>query len=231
MIPGPKITKQPVSLPYNQLTLSSSLKKMSKEQHGSISRAITRFVVKEMQPFSIISSSSFREILRELNPEFIPPNKETISSIYVPSWYNVEMQKLLAELASAEAVAITADHWTSLGGDHYLTVTAHFWTLENKVIQTKALYESHTGEAISLEITECLISFGIKQKVVAITVDNAANMAVGANVLNILRVPCFAHSMNVSAGKLYKETAFTRWLARIRTVVLWFKRVTLLVLF
>lgn len=230
MIPGPNITKQPVSLPYNQLTLSSSLKKkkMSKEQHDSISRAITRFVVKEMQPFSIISSSSFREILRELNPEFIPPNKETISSIYVPSWYNVEMQKLQTELASTEAVAITADHWTSLGGDHYLTVTAHFikdWTLQNKVLQTKAVYESQTGEAISLEITECLISFGIKEKVVAITVDNAANMAVGANVLNVLRVPCFAHSMNVSAGKLYKETAFTRWLARIRTVVLWFKRV------
>lgn len=50
-------------------------------------------------------------------------------------------------------------------------------------------------------------------------------MAVGANGLNVLRVPCFAHSMNVSVGKLYKETAFTRWLARIRIVVLWFERV------
>lgn len=78
------------------------------------------------------------------------------------------------------------------------------------------MYESQTGEAISLEITECLISFGIKEKVVVITVDNATNMLVGANVLNVLRVPCFAHSMNISAGKLYKETAYTRWLARIR---------------
>lgn len=89
----------------------------------------------------------------ELNPEFIPPNKETISSLYVPSWYNVVMQKLQAELASAEAVVITADHWTSLGGgDHYLTVTAHFikdWILENKALQTKAVYESQAGEAIS----------------------------------------------------------------------------------
>lgn len=31
-----------------------------------------------------------------------------------------------------------------------------------------------------------------KKNVVYITVDNAANMAVGANVLNVLRVPCFA---------------------------------------
>lgn len=142
------------------------------------------------------------------------------------------MQKLQSELASAETVAITADHWTSQHGDHYLTVTAHFvinWTLENKVLQTKAVYESQTGEAISLEITECLISFGIKEKVVAITVDNAANMAVGANVLSVLRMHCFDH--NVSAGKLYKETAFTRWLARIRTVFLWFSVYTWLVLF
>lgn len=93
-----------------------------------------------MQPFSIISSSSFRKILRELNPEFIFPNKETISSIYVPCWFNVEMQKLQPELASAETVAITADHWTSLGVDHYLTVTAHFiinWSLEKRIFKLR----------------------------------------------------------------------------------------------
>ena len=63
------------------------------------------------------------------------------------------------------------------------------------------------------------------EKVVGLTVDNAANMAVAGRVLNVLRIPCFAHSMNVSAGKLYKETSFTKWVARIRTMVLWFKRV------
>lgn len=107
-----------------------------------------------MQPFSIISSSSFREILRELNPEYINSPEQRNSMFYVPSWYNMEMKKLQAELASAEAVAITADHWTSLGGDHYLTVTPHFikdWTLENNVLQTKAVYESQTVDAISLE--------------------------------------------------------------------------------
>jgi hypothetical protein len=52
-------------------------------------------------------------------------------------------------------------------------------------------------------------------------------MAVCARKLNIIHLPCFAHSMNISASKLYNETTFTRWLARIRSIVLWFKRVHL----
>ena len=132
----------------------------------------------------------------------------------------MEVQKLIQDLAEAPSVGLTADHWTSLDGDHYITVTVHFvkdWTLRSKVLETKAVYDSQTGEAIAAEIDECLTKFAIPlEKVVGLTVDNAANMAVAGRELNVLRIPCFAHSMNVSAGKLYQETSFTKWVARIR---------------
>ena len=118
----------------------------------------------------------------------------------------MEVQKLIQDLAEAPSVGLTADHWTSLDGDHYITVTVHFvkdWTLRSKVLKTKAVYDSQTGEAIAAGIDECLTKFAIPlEKVVGLTVDNAANMAVAGRELNILRIPCFAHSMNVSAGKL-----------------------------
>lgn len=217
-----------VTLGYAAALASLKRKKLTKEQNNQISRAITRYIVKEMQPFSTIASEPFRHMLKELNPEYIPPNKETLSSVYIPAWYDVEKHKLKQDLAEASAVGITADHWTSLNGDHYLTVTAHSvkdCTLINKVLETRAVYESQTGEAIGSEILECLTKFTIAHKVRGITVDNAANMAAGARFLNIMRLPCFAHSMNISASKLYNNTTFTRWLARIRSVVLWFKRV------
>lgn len=208
--------------------LNTKKRQITNEQKDRVTRALTRYIVKDMQPFSTIASEPFRSMLKELNPEYNPPNKETLSSVYIPAWYNIEFERLKGDLEKAPAVAITADHWTSLGGDHYMTVTAHYikdWSLQNKVLETRAVYEAQTGEAIASEIKDCLTKFSIDSKVVALTVDNAANMAAGANVLDILRLPCFAHSMNVSAGKLYNETNFTRWLARIRSVVLWFKRV------
>ena len=96
---------------------------------------------------------------------------------------------------------------------------------ETKVLETKAVYISQTGEAIAAEIAECLEVFGIREKVVGRKVDNAANMTVGAANLNVFRLPCFAHSMNLAAGKLYSCTALTRWLAKIFCVVVFFKRV------
>lgn len=204
--------------------------KLSENEKSAIGRAITRYIVKEMLPFSTIASEPFRQLLACLNPEFTPPNKETLSSIYIPAWYEAEVQKLKQELSEVSYIGITADHWTSLNGDHYLTVTAQYvnnWSLYSKVLQTKAVYESQTGEAIEIEIRDILVKFGIADKVVGITVDNAANMAVCARNLDIMHLPCFAHSMNISASKLYNETIFTRWLARIRSIVLWFKRVHL----
>ena len=69
--------------------------------------------------------------------------------------------------------------------------------------------------------------FGIRDKTVGISVDNAANMSVGAKNLEVLRLPCFAHSMNSAAHKLYSITSFTKWLAKISTIVVWYKRVHL----
>jgi hypothetical protein len=136
--------------------------KVSENEKTAIGRAITRYIVKDMLPFSTIASEPFRQLLASLNPQFIPPNKETLSSIYIPAWYEVEVQKLTHELSGVSYIGITADHWTSLNGDHYLTVTAQFvknWSLYSKVLQTKAVYESQTGEAIESEIKDILIKF------------------------------------------------------------------------
>ncbi|KAJ8014398.1 hypothetical protein DPEC_G00039810 [Dallia pectoralis] len=84
---------------------------------------------------------------------------------------------------------------------------------KEKVLQTRAVYKAQTGIAVAEEIDGILEEFGVKEKVVAATVDNAANMD-----------GCFAHTLNLGAQKLYNCNTVSNWAARIRSVIVWMKR-------
>ncbi|XP_036066734.1 zinc finger BED domain-containing protein 1 [Oryzias melastigma] len=49
-------------------------------------------------------------------------------------------------------------------------------------------------------------------------------MDVAIKKLNIIKFPCFAHTLNLGAQKLYHCPAISNWEARIRSVILWLKR-------
>lgn len=64
--------------------------------------------------------------------------------MYIPAWYNVEVERLKQDLAGTSGIGNTANHWTSLNRDHCLTVTARYvkiWSLYWKVLETKAVYK------------------------------------------------------------------------------------------
>ena len=162
-----------------------------------------------------------------LNPKYNPPNRDILTNNLVPAWYAVEKGNLISELKHVSKAAITADGWTSFSQDHYLTVTLHYvrnGQVQEKVLKTKAVYQAQTGTAVAEEIDEILEEYGVRQKVVAATVDNAANMDVAVKKLQIVKFPCFAHTLNIGAQKLYNCTAISNWAARIRSVIVWMKR-------
>ncbi|KAJ8262155.1 hypothetical protein GJAV_G00163080 [Gymnothorax javanicus] len=80
------------------------------------------------------------------------------------------------------------------------------------------------GTAVAEEIEGILEEFGVKEQVVAATVDYAANMDVAVKKLNIIKFPCFAHTLSLGAQKLYKCNIVSNWAARIRSVIIWMKR-------
>ncbi|XP_077085820.1 E3 SUMO-protein ligase ZBED1-like [Siphateles boraxobius] len=155
------------------------------------------------------------------------PNRDSLTNHLIPAWYGVEKSNLITELKHVTHAAITADGWTSFSQDHYLTVTLHYvregQSIE-KVLRTRAVYKVQTGIAVAEEIEGILEEFGVKEKVVAATVDNAANMDVAVKMLNIIKFPCFAHTLNLGAQKLYNCNTVSNWAARIRSVIVWMKR-------
>lgn len=171
-----------------------------------------------------------REMTKTLNPKYPPPSRDYLSNTLIPAWYRIEKEKVKEELRAVDHVAVTADGWSSVAQDHYLTVTVHYIVeaeLREKVLHTRAVYVSQTGPAVAEEIDTILDDFGIKSKLVAVTVDNAANMDVALKRMQIMKVGCFAHTLNVAAQKLYNVKTVANWSARIRAVIVWFRKASL----
>ncbi|CAM4425074.1 unnamed protein product [Leuciscus chuanchicus] len=185
----------------NPFTLAAAARgKMSEQRRDQCRRAVTGFIVKGLLPFSTVEAPWWREMISTLNPQYQSPSRDMLSNTLIPAWYAVEIGNLKRKLQVVADVAVTADGWTSVVQDHYLTVTVHY-------VKEGSMKENH--------------------KVVAITVDNAANMDVAVKKMNIIKIGCFAHTLNIAAQKLYNVPSVSRWAGRIRAMVVWLKRSSL----
>ena len=137
-------------------------------------------------------------------------------------------EQLLATLQAIPYVAVTSDIWTSRVTQAYITLTVHFitddWKMESKVIQTEEIPERHTGENISLRLTNVSEQWCIKQKVVALVRDNAANMVSASRILEDWDdLPCFAHTLQLAVKAGLDLPVINRLSAICRKIVGHFK--------
>lgn len=81
-------------------------------------------------------------MIRALNPKYQPPRRDILPNTLIPAWYAVEKGNVNRELQDVRDVAVTADGWTSVAQDHYLTVSVHFvkeGTMKEKILHTRAV--------------------------------------------------------------------------------------------
>lgn len=97
---------------------------------------------------------SIREMVKVLNPRYQSPSRDMLSNTLIPAWYAVEKRNVKTELKDIRGVAVTADGWTSVVQDHYLTVSVHNaeeGAMKEKILHTRAVYTSQTGPVIAEE--------------------------------------------------------------------------------
>ena len=86
----------------------------------------------------------------------------------------------------------------------YITITSvHIspeWVLQNFVLQTRAISESHTGINIAGIITEAIAEWSLPDNPPLVT-DNAANIVVAGQELPSKPHIGFAHCFNLAAQK------------------------------
>ncbi|XP_060589799.1 E3 SUMO-protein ligase ZBED1-like [Ruditapes philippinarum] len=214
--------------PSNPFHMAQRVKLAPSKVHR-ITVGIARYLIDDMRPFSTVESSAFRSMIHECEPRYKFPCIQTFSEDVIPRLYDSVASRIKGKLLSAEAIAWTSDSWTSRATQSYVTITAHFIDSEmelcSRVLQTRQLPESHTGEHVGNVLRQAQLEWGCQ--VCALTTDNAANMKIAAHTAGIsIHIGCFAHTLNLASSRALDIKEVHHILAKIRSVVSFMHRST-----
>ncbi|KAM8728456.1 E3 SUMO-protein ligase ZBED1-like [Acanthopagrus schlegelii] len=196
-----------------------------------ITEAIATFVCKDLRPYSVVENEGFRRLLQVLEPHYVMVQRKHLTETVIPMMYTCVKDDILTKMQSAERVAITCDTWTSLSTQSYMTVTSHYidneWCLMSHVLQTTEVLTSHTAINIADMLTGAIQEWGLTSKDPAVVTDNAANMVRAVEIMQLMHVGCFAHTLNLASQAGLKVPAVSRLLAQVRRIATFFHRNTM----
>ena len=169
-----------------------------------------------------------------LDPRYNLPSRTHFAQKVIPEIYKETRFVVEKALEQSPVVAVTTDGWTSRATVSYVTITAHTmnddYQMQDFVLQTRALCESHTGDNIADVLTDAADEWKLLRpnQTIPITTDNATNMDAAVRIAEGFcpHIPCFAHTVNLACQRGLKVPAVARLLGRVRRIVSFFHRST-----
>ncbi|XP_063215775.1 zinc finger BED domain-containing protein 4-like [Bacillus rossius redtenbacheri] len=192
----------------------------------------------DLLPYSFVEGDGFRNLMKEVAPQYQIPARTTFSTNYVTKLQQEVRSQLKAEfvhdMTSMSSLSLTTDAWTSKAGDSYVSITAHYLTSDfsykSFLMDIINMNTSHTGQKIAEELSLSVNSWGITVTETTIPIycvtDNGANFQLASRLLfgDKARV-CFAHSLQLSIDHTYHEChGASNLLAKARQVVGHYRR-------
>ena len=95
----------------------------SAKQAGAISDRIGNMIIKDLHPISIVYGQGFQELISFLEPGYRVPSHTHITSLIEQNYASVKQRIRGVLHEHAKFTAITADLWTSVTTESFLTVT------------------------------------------------------------------------------------------------------------
>uniref|UniRef100_A0A8D8Z902 Zinc finger BED domain-containing protein 1 n=1 Tax=Cacopsylla melanoneura TaxID=428564 RepID=A0A8D8Z902_9HEMI len=215
----PQRTKQPVR---SQSTIQQYLNRpVPSSKRKEIDQQLVRMICKEYHPFRLVEEPEFIKLMKLMNPGYELPSRKTVSSSLLPVLYEKVHAEVQEQIDKAKFVSITTDGWTSITHESFYAITAHF-IAENGTLQFKLLScerfppdKAHDSQNIAQYLNQTFDEWGIVNKVVAVTTDNASVMVNAINQLGFRQIGCFAHTLNLvvqhSLKKISSVSLNTDW--------------------
>ncbi|KAL6552579.1 hypothetical protein OROHE_007943 [Orobanche hederae] len=203
-----------------------------------VRECLAKMVIVHEYSFRMLEHEFFVMLCKTLNPRFEKMSRITLRNDCM-KLYALEKKNLKTIFESVERFSLTSDLWTSNQNIGYMCLTCHFldseWKLQKRILNFCALAPPHTGLAISDCISECLIDWGIENKISSITLDNASTNDVAVRNLKsnfalkeklffkgkVFHVRCCAHVLNLMVQDGISEIKDV--IANVRESVKYFK--------
>lgn len=220
----PSSTKK--STPKQSQITSHLFKAIAGNARQKIDLQLVKMIAADYQPFSIVESKEFQNLLKMFNPSYTLPSRKTVTNNLLPLLYNKVAEEVRAKLQTARAVTVTTDGWTSMSNESYIAVTVHFideeCTMRSFVLSCFCFKEKHTAAHLGKEVQRVLNEWEVGNKVVAIVTDNAANIKAAVRLYGWKHIPCYAHTLNLIVQAGLKAISATQ--AMVKAIVSFFKR-------
>jgi hypothetical protein len=151
-------------------------------------------------------------MIKSIKPDVIIPSRITIQRNCLQK-YNDLKEKIIIEMNNLNSkVSLTTDIWTSISQQPYVSTTAHYFhnkELQHLLLDFSLIPYPHKGEDIKIKVQEVIQEFGLLDKIIAITTDNASNNIKEIQELQLwlnenyntpenIHLRCFAHIINLS---------------------------------
>ena len=195
----------------------------SSSRHNLLQKRVADFLIENLLPLSTVSSPSFVNLVKTLDPKFTVGSRKTYSDVVIPKMYADMRHVVDGMLRPIDAVACTTDGWTSIVTQSYITLSCHFidkdWNMRSMCLQTRHHPESHTAENIKDMLIEAFHEWKIDQKCITGVVDNARNMVNAWQLMEKQHMLCFGHTLNLSVKKGLAVPGLGEVLSRCRKLV------------
>ena len=193
--------------------------------------AVCYFISRDMHPYQTVNDTGFRAMLAAFDPRYVPMDRKTLATNYIPKLYDKERERICGELCSSEisSYALTTDVWTSRHNEAYTGVTVHFvaksFQLKAYLLETVEFPVAHTGVNIAAELQLVLDNWKLPEdNLSAVTTDNGSNIVAAFDITRWLRMPCFSHTLQLAVEVVLKLPEVSRALARSRQLISHFNR-------
>ncbi|KAK0141192.1 Zinc finger BED domain-containing protein 1 [Merluccius polli] len=179
-----------------------------------ITEAVATFICKDIRPYSVVENDGFRSLINILEPRYVLPTRKHLSEVAIPNLYADVKHGVATSHKSAERVALTCDSWTSRATDSYLTITSHYIRGVPGDTQPYTI-STMTGDSCPMFYRLGQLKLATRvgvNKDPAIVTDNAANMVHAVELMALLHIGCFAHTINLASQAALKVPAVARLL-------------------
>ncbi|XP_038143273.1 zinc finger BED domain-containing protein 4 [Cyprinodon tularosa] len=142
-----------------------------------ISEAITKMIVHDLQPVSIVENQGFRELLQLLEPRYTPEPQHYIQGQLLPAYaYQAQLATRQA-IASAHALSLSLDLWRSQTqtASGYLGVTCHYlasdWQIRSALLACLPLTCSSSVRRVLADFDEVCHSHSVSGRAFCVVAD------------------------------------------------------------
>jgi len=144
---------------------------------SSIDKAIVRYVVRGLQPFSIVEKEPFRELIKAFQPHAKIISRPTLCSRIEDAAKKVK-KGVTEAMRAVDHIATTTDCWSVRRS--FIGVTAHWvdpdsLTRRSAALACRQLGGSHTFDVLAGALNDIHSEYGIRDKIVRTTTDNGSN--------------------------------------------------------